>query len=158
ALASASCAPGLMKLPGGTGQPASDARAALDEATATCRSVKTLTAAVSASGSVGGQGLRAQLLVGAAAPDAARVEAVAPFGQPFFILVARGADATLLLPRDERVLEHGKTEAVFEAVAGVPIDGASLRVTLAGCADVAGNGSALAFGPNWRVINDGRTE
>jgi hypothetical protein len=30
-----------------------------------------------------------------------RLEGVAPFGPPAFILVARGQNATLLLPRDE---------------------------------------------------------
>ena len=30
-----------------------------------------------------------------------RLEGVAPFGPPAFILVARGGEATLLLPRDE---------------------------------------------------------
>lgn len=155
---SAACAPRLMKLPSGTGQPAPDARAAFDEATAACRRVTTLTAEVAAAGSVGGQGLRGRLLVGVTAPDSARVEAVAPFGQPLFILVARGDDATLLLPRDERVLEHGQTTAVLEALAGVPLDGAGLRTSLAGCAEMTDNGSPLAFGQNWRVIGDGRTE
>jgi outer membrane lipoprotein-sorting protein len=158
AVVTASCAPRLMKLPTGVGQPAPDARTVFEEATAACRKVTTLTAEVAASGSVGGQRLRGRLLVGVAAPDSARVEAVAPFGQPLFILVARGDDATLLLPRDERVLEHGQTEAVLEAVAGVPLDGAGLRTSLAGCADVTDNGSPLAFGQNWRVLGDGRTE
>jgi hypothetical protein len=64
----------------------------------------------------------------------------------------------LLLPRDERVLQRGKPEDVIEAVAGVPLDAAGLRVTLAGCSDVRDNWSALAFGQNWRVLGDGTTE
>ena len=52
---------------------------------------------------------------------------MAPFGQPLFIFVATGDDATLLLPRDERVLEHGRPDAVLEAVAGVPLGAADLH-------------------------------
>ena len=40
----------------------------------------------------------------------------------------RDDDATLLLPRDDRVLEHGRADAVLEAVAGVPLGAADLRI------------------------------
>src|SRR5262245_7714741 len=79
------CAPVLMNLPSGPGQPAADARQAFEQATATCRAVNAMTAEVAASGSVGGQKLRGRLLLGAAAPASARLEAIAPFGQPLFI-------------------------------------------------------------------------
>ena len=38
-----------------------------------------------------------------------------------FIFAAEQNDATLLLPRDERVLEHGRPDAVLETVTGVPL-------------------------------------
>ena len=60
--------------------------------------------------------------VGVAAPASARLEAVAPFGPPLFIFAATDDDATLLLPRDERVLEHGRPAEVLDAVAGVPLE------------------------------------
>ena len=53
---------------------------------------------------------------------------MAPFGPPIFIFVATSDDATLLLPRDDRVLEHGRSDAVLDAVAGVPLSAADLRV------------------------------
>jgi len=102
-----------MKLPSGPGEPAADGATALTEATSTCRAVSTLSSEVGVSGSVNGRRLRGRLLVGAAAPASARIEAVAPFGQPLFIFVARGNDATLLLPRDNRALEHGRAASVL---------------------------------------------
>jgi hypothetical protein len=153
ALTAASCGAPLMKLPAGPGATAADAAAALAQATATCRGIRTLTAEVAASGTVGGQRFRATLLVGVAAPASARIEAVAPFGAPAFILAAHDNDTTLLLPRDERVLEQGKSEDVLDAVAGVRLSAAELRGVLAGCtpADVAlPDGRAL--GSDWRTF------
>ena len=127
-----SCAPALLKLPAGPGGPAADARDALIEATTACQKITTLSAEIAASGSAGGRGLRARLLTGVARPASARIEAVAPFGAPLFIFVARANDATLLLPRDDRVLQHGRPDEVLEAVAGVPLDPIELRSTLTG--------------------------
>ena len=87
-----------------------------------------------------------------------RLEAVAPFGQPVFIFVATNDDATLLLPRDDRVLEHGRPDAVLEAVAGVPLDAADLRTTLTGCAPPRPRaGRAATLGTDWRVRDGRRT-
>jgi hypothetical protein len=157
ALISASCSAPLMKLPSGPVMPAPDAAAALTEATAACRTISTLTAEIAVGGSVGGRGLRARLLAGLASPASARLEAVAPFGQPLFIFVARGNDATLLL-RDGRVLEHGRPEAVLEAIAAVPLDAAALRVVLTGCTSAPDLARARQVGDDWRVVPDGPRE
>jgi hypothetical protein len=153
----ASCAP-LMKLPSGTGTPVPDGAEVLKEATAACRAVSTITAEIAVSGSVGGRGLRARLLAGLAAPALARLEAVAPFGQPLFFFVARDDDATLLLPRDNRVLEHGRPEAVLEAVAAVPLDAEGLREVLTGCAVAPDAAQARQLGDGWRVVPDGERD
>jgi hypothetical protein len=147
-----------MKLPSGPWTPARHAPDALAEATSTCRGITTLSAEIGVSGSIGGQGIRGRLLVGLASPASARVEAVAPFGQPVFIFVARAADATLLLPRDDRVLEHGKPEAVLETLTGVPLDAASLRTTLTACPLAPDSDSGRSSGDGWRMIADGATE
>ena len=155
ALLAAACGARLMKLPSGPGAPAPDAREALAEATAACRAVSTMTAEIAVTGSAGGHRVRGRLLAGVAPPASARLEAVAPFGQPFFIFVSRNNDATLLLPREDRILEHGRPAAVLDAVAGIPIDASDLRETLTGCAfapDVAG---ARQLGDVWRIIPDG---
>jgi hypothetical protein len=155
AIATFSCGAPLMKLPQGPGAPAADAADALAQATAACRAVRTLTAEVAASGRAAGSRFRGRLLTGVAAPASARIEAVAPFGPPLFIFVATGDDATLLLPRDERVLEHGNPREVLDAVAGVPLDATDLSVTLTGCAPGAAPPRGNERGPDWRVFDSG---
>jgi hypothetical protein len=150
----ASCAPRLLKLPTGSGVPATDAAEAVGQATRACRAVSSISAEIAVSGSVGGHRLRARLLAGLAAPASARLEAVAPFGQPLFFFVARDNDATLLLPRDRRVLEHGRPDVVLEAVAGVPLDAADLRVALTGCAVAPRTNDTTKIGEDWRVVPD----
>ena len=152
ALSSASCAAPLMKLPAGAGAPAPDAADALAQATATCRGIRTLTAEIALSGSAGGRRVRGRLSAGVAAPASVRLEAAAPFGPPVFIFVATNDDATLLLPRDDRVLEHGRPGAVLDAVAGVPLDAADLQTTLTGCAPPVAQAAGRAFGADWRVV------
>jgi len=151
-LSCTACAPALMKLPLAPGTQPVDATTALDAATRACRNLSTITAEIGVSGSVGGRGLRARMTAGLAAPASARLEAVAPFGQPIFIFVARDSDATLLLPGDRRVVEHGRPADVLDAVAGVPLDAAALRVTLSGCAEAARAQDARQAGDNWRIV------
>jgi hypothetical protein len=154
AIAAASCGAPLMKLPAGPGAPAPDAAGAFTQATAACRGVRTLTAEVAASGKVGGQRVRVRLSAGVAAPASARLEAVAPFGPPIFILVATNDDATLLLPRDGRVLQHGHPAEVLDAVAGVPLSAADLDAVLTGCALRAPQAEGRELGADWRAITD----
>ena len=148
-LLTASCGARLTKLPTGPGEPAPDMAAATVQATAACSAVDSMTAEISASGSVGGRRLRARLLAGFTT-SSFRLEAVAPAGPPLFILVANGADATLLLPRDEQVLEHGESDAVLEAIAGVRLGPSELLQTLTSCAMPGRSTTAFAIG-EWRV-------
>jgi hypothetical protein len=153
-----SCGAPLMKLPSGPGAPAPDAAEALTDATAACRAVSSISADIAASGSVANQRLRGHLLTGLAAPASARLEAVAPVGQPLFILVAKDGDATLLLPRENRVLEHGPPASVLEAVAGVRLDPTELRNALTGCVPMAATPQGRSLGPDWRIVSEGATD
>jgi hypothetical protein len=153
ALCGASCGAPLMKLPAGPGAPAPDAADALKQATAACVGIRTLTAEVAVSGKVSGQRVRVRLSVGVDAPASARLEAVAPFGPPIFILVATDDDATLLLPRDDRVLQHGRPADVLDAVAGVPLSAADLHAVLTGCAPAMTQSEGRALGDDWRLLN-----
>ena len=155
----AACGTPLMKLPSGPGSPATDGAMVLADATAACRDINTITLEMSVRGSAHGRRLRGRLTAGLARPASARLEAVASFGQPLFVFVARDDDASLLLPRDSRVLEHGKAEDVLEAVTGVPIDPAALRSLVAGCTrspspNVNGLDNVRALGDAWRVAGD----
>lgn len=108
------------------------------------------------SGHAGRTKVRGRALVGLARPDAIRLEAVAPFGQPAFILVSRGEDATLLLPRDRRVLRHEKPAAIVEALAGVAIAPAALRAAIAGCGAPAGTPSeGRRIDADWAAVDLG---
>jgi hypothetical protein len=153
ALLLSSCAAPLLTLPTEPGVPATDAAPLLEQATAACRGIRTFSAEVGVSGRVGGRGLRrARLLIGVAAPASIYIDAPAPFGASAFIFSATDDDATLLLPRDRRVLEHGRPDLVLEAITGVPLTPPELRETLTGCAFAATAADARRVGDEWRVL------
>ena len=154
ALLASSCGAPLMKLPSGPGVPAADGQTLLAQATAACSKVSTLSAEISVSGSVNGSRVRGRLLAGLASPDSLYMEAPAPFGAPVFVLGASHGDATLVLPRDRRLLEHGRPDEVLGAITGVPLSPSDLRATLTGCVngEQATEGDASAIGNDWRVI------
>jgi hypothetical protein len=155
AFLTASCGAPLMKLPAGPGTPASDGASVIAQAMSACRAVNTITLEMSVSGKAAGHRLRGRLTAGLARPASARLEAVAPFGQPIFVFVANGDEASLLLPRDRRVLERGKAPDVLEAISGVPLDTATLRSLVTGCANAPDASAALALGEDWREVPDG---
>jgi hypothetical protein len=141
-----------MKIPAGpAGPPAADGADVVADATAACRGIRTMSAEIRVSGTAGGQRLRGRLIAGLAEPDAVHLDAAAPFGESIFIFAAKGGRATLLLPRDDRVLEHGDPAAMLEAVTGVPLDPAALRLALTGCAG-AGVSEPRRAGDRWRVL------
>lgn len=143
-------------LPSGAGAPYAEFAEPFSAATAGCRDVRSLSAEMGLSGKVGKTKLRGRAIVGVARPNSIRLEALAPFGPPVFILASRGGEATLLLPRDDRVLRNAAPEAIVEALAGVRIDPASLGSALAGCAiDGATPSSARSFGDRWLEIQLG---
>jgi hypothetical protein len=107
------------------------------------------------SGQVGQQRLRGHVLAGFA-PGALRLEAVAPFGSPAFILTADGSRGTLLLPRDRRVLEGTPPEDILNALIGVPLGPDDLRAALSGCLKAAANPtSGREYGPDWMSVDVG---
>jgi hypothetical protein len=143
-----------MTLPSGPGTPALDVAAAQGQATEACRRIQSLTAEIAVKGSVGGQRVRGHL-IGGFNPTATRLEAPAPFGAPLFIFVATGTDATLLLPRDGRVVEHGRPADLLEAVAGVPLTPSEMLSTLTGCHAPDRLDSPRAIGDLWRTAAGG---
>jgi outer membrane biogenesis lipoprotein LolB len=156
-LLAAACSPALMKLPAGPRVPAADGASAIDQATAACRAISTITLEMSVRGSVGGHRMRGRLSAGLAKPASARLEAVASFGQPAFFFVATDANATLFVPRDQRVA-RGRPETLLEAVAGVPLDASALRAVVTGCASMPNASGVQAIGDEWRVTGDGNDE
>jgi outer membrane lipoprotein-sorting protein len=128
-----SCASKTLTLPTAGGTPIPDAARIHADISKTCSGVRTLTAELGMSGRAGEQSLRGRALVGFERPDAMRLEGVAPIGPPAFILVSRGGAATLLLPRDERVLRGAEPEQILGALTGVALAPADLQAILTGC-------------------------
>jgi hypothetical protein len=149
----AGCAKRTLNLPTGAGAPLTDfATLHADVATA-CSGVRTLTAELGLSGRAGDQKLRGRALAGFQSPDAMRLEGLAPFGPPAFILVARGNEATLLLPRDDRVLRGAGGGQILGALTGVTLAPADLQAILTGCVVPAPKAvSGAQYGDKWRTI------
>lgn len=129
----AACGPKRITLPTDQGAPLADFQAVHDGVSRACRGARTLTAELGLSGHAGRTRLRGRVVAGFERPASMRLEGVAPFGPPAFILVARGGDATLLLPRDERVVTGASPEDVLGALTGVSLAPADLHAMLTGC-------------------------
>src|SRR5688572_4301295 len=112
-LLAASCAPRLVSLPSDPGAPLPDFAETYRTITAACAGVRTLTAELGLSGRAGGQGVRGRAIVGFERPQSMRLEGVAPFGPPAFIMVSRDMRGTLLLPRDNRVVRDEAPEQIL---------------------------------------------
>jgi hypothetical protein len=106
---------------------------------------------MSLSGRAGSTKLRGRVDAGFEAPARARLEGIAPFGKPVFILVADGDRGTLVLPREDRVLADAPPDRIVEALAGVPLDPAALRTIVSGCGFGAGApvGNGQRFPNGW---------
>lgn len=132
----AACGARPPALPGGPGDPFPGFEAAYEQATGECRGVGSLTASLGLSGRSGPDRLRGRIDVGLEAPARARLEGFPPViygSRPFFVLVATGEEATLVLPRQQRVLFGARPGEIVEALAGVALGPADLRAVLAGC-------------------------
>ena len=130
---SSACAARRVALPRDAGSPLPEFRDIYASVTSACSGVRTLTAELALSGRAGGRGVRGRAIVGFARPDSMRLEGVAPFGPPAFILTAEGGTGTLLLPRDNRVLAAARPEEILGALAGVALTPADVRAILTGC-------------------------
>ena len=81
------CARTAFVLPSGAGTPAPEARTAWDQASATCRNARTLTAELQLSGRAGASGkINGRALAGLTSTGQIRLEVPAPFGRPVFVL------------------------------------------------------------------------
>ncbi|MGH9176497.1 MAG: hypothetical protein ACRD1H_19155, partial [Vicinamibacterales bacterium] len=117
-VAIAGCAARAPVRPAGTSVPDANAVAAFLQATKQCAGLESLTAEIRLSGRAGSEKIRGTLHAGFTAPAALRFEAVAPFGPPVFILAGRENRATLLLPRDNRVLRDADVAQLLERLTG----------------------------------------
>jgi outer membrane lipoprotein-sorting protein len=133
ALLSGCGAPRRIALPTDSGSPFPEFADVHAQLSASCRGVKTLTAELALAGRAGSERLRGRVHAGFARPDSMRLEGVAPFGPPAFILVARDRMATLLLPRDSSVLRDQRPDDVLGALVGVSLAPADVLAIMTGC-------------------------
>lgn len=149
-----SCAGAILKLPTGPGEPLPRFDSVFAEATANCRDVRTMTAEIGLAGRVGRGRFRGRAIIGLAQPGSLRLEAVAPFGAPFFVLVATPKGATLLLPREERVINDTPASAILKTLTGVAMDPGDVLALLSGC--VVPNPvptGGRSYGSKWMVVD-----
>jgi outer membrane lipoprotein-sorting protein len=149
------CGRKRVELPSGAGTPFPDAGAAYQEAVQDCRGVRSIKATLSLSGRVGSTRLRGDVDAGFEAPEKVRLEGRHPLGRPLFILVATGPQATLLLPRDNRVLRNAATGDIVDALVGLPLGGSDLRALVSGCGFGAADASGGRSYPGGWVTVDG---
>jgi hypothetical protein len=129
------CAARRLTLPTDPGAPLPDFAQVHARLSTACAGVRTLTAELGLSGRAGEQRLRGRVLAGFERPDSMRLEGVAPFGAPAFILAARGPAATLLLPRDDRVVRNAPAGDILAALTGVRLGAGDLLAILTGCVE-----------------------
>jgi outer membrane biogenesis lipoprotein LolB len=133
-LAAAGCAARRLDLPLDPGAAFPDYADVYQRVTMACAGVRTLTAELALAGRAGDRSLRGRVIAGFERPASMRLEGVAPFGPPAFILAARGGMATLVLPRDNRVLRGARADEILGALTGVALSPADLQAILTGCA------------------------
>lgn len=122
-------------------------------ATRGCRGVKSLTAELSLSGRAAGERLRGRVVTGLATGGSARLEGLAPFGPPMFILAGRGEKATLLLPREHRVLAETGVAEVLERLTGLALGADDLRLIVSSClTDEPRPSNGRRWGGGWRTV------
>jgi outer membrane lipoprotein-sorting protein len=148
------CAQKAPLLPTGAGTSFPEFTSVYQQATASCRGVKTITASMALSGRAGTMKLRGRIDAGFEAPARARLEGIAPFGKPVFILVADGHHGTLVLPREDRVLRDAPPDRIVEALAGVRLGPDALRTVVSGCGlTVAAPAAGRAFANGWTAVS-----
>jgi outer membrane lipoprotein-sorting protein len=132
-LVASGCAARRVRLPTDTGTPLPDIARVHAEVSSACAGVRTLTAELALAGRVEGERVRGRVIAGLARPLAMRLEGVAPFGPPAFILAAHDGEAVLLLPRDRRVVRETNAARLLDALVGLALEPDDLRAILTGC-------------------------
>lgn len=129
------------------------AAAAFETATASCKGFRSIEGELALSGRAGGERVRGRILAGLEAGGAVRLEAPAPFGAPFFILAGRDEKATLVLPREKRVMKDTEVSAVLERLTGLTLGADDLRLIVSGClVEKASPSGGRQWAGGWQAV------
>ena len=143
-----------IELPRGDGTPYPGHADALAEAVDACRGVRTMEFLLALRGSRGETSLRGRVRGAVARPGSLRLEGLAPFGSPRFVLVAAPEAATLLLPRARQVVRDAHPREMLFALAGLPLAPDDLRAVLTGCVVPEPRSTAArAYGNDWIAVD-----
>jgi hypothetical protein len=133
-LASCASLPKPIVLPSDTGTPLADFSSVHSQVTSACAGVRTLKGELALSGRIGSERLpRTTVIAGFERPSSMRLEGLPPIGGPIFILAARDGSATLLLPREDRIVRNAAPEAILDALTGIALGPADLLAVFTGC-------------------------
>ena len=153
ALLLSACATRLPPRPTGAPTPDASAAAAFVSATASCKGFRSIEGELSLSGRAAEERVRGRILTGLESGGLVRLEAVAPFGAPFFILAGKSERATLLLPRERRVLKDTSVRDVLERITGLSLGADDLRLILSGClVENATAADGRRWGNEWKAV------
>ncbi len=147
------CAARLPPRPAGTPGPDPTAVEAFTAATASCQGFRSIEGELALSGRAGGERVRGRVRPGLEAGGAVRLEAPAPFGAPFFNRAGRQETATLVLPRERRVLKDTAVSAVLERITGLALGADDLRLIVSGClVDKAAPAEGRQWPGGWQAV------
>jgi len=156
ALVLSACAAKTPLRPVGTPTPDPTAADAFVTATAACKGFRSIEGELSLSGRAGAERVRGRVVTGLESGGAVRLEAVAPFGAPFFVLAGRNETATLVLPREHRVLKDTAVAAVLERLTGLALGADDLRLIVSGClVERPTPTDGRQWGDSWRAVTIG---
>lgn len=153
ALALTACAARAPARPAGSPGPDPAAIEAFTTATAVCRGFRSMTGELSLSGRASGERIRGRVIAGLESGGSVRLEGVAPFGPPVFILAGTAERATLLLPRAKRVLRDTAVSSVLERLTGLALSADDLRLMVSGClVDAATPSNGQQWPGGWQAV------
>jgi outer membrane biogenesis lipoprotein LolB len=151
------CAARTPPRPSGAATPDPTAVVNFATATSACQGFRSFEGELALSGRAGDERIRGRVIAGLEAGGALRLEAPAPFGAPFFILAARSETATLLLPRERRVLRDTPVTTVLERLTGLALGAEDLRLIVSGCLSAAAAADEGRQWPGgWQAVTIGR--
>ena len=105
-------------------------------------------------GRSGDTSLRGRVRGAVARPGSLRLEGLASFGAPRFVLAAASEAATLALPRARQVVRGAHPRELLYALAGLPLAPDDLRAVLTGCVVPDPRSTAgRAYGNAWIAVD-----
>ena len=143
-----------IRVPSGASASVSEHEATWNDLSRPCRSVQSTDLVVMFHGFIGERSLRrTRARAAVKRPGFLRLEGMAPFGAPAFILIAKPGDATLLLPRERQVVQDASASDLLYFLSGLSLEPDDVHALLTGCVVQDGVSlSARTYGDDWIAI------